>query len=167
MSTLDGIPGMSKNMKAFVQNVRTFLRDHPELNRLIAGEETNSRMLAWSAVDALADFNGTPPITTYDFDFLLEKQQHHLLTRMTAETVVESVTMLQMRNHINYSTGGLNVGVSDKTPLLMNWLQFSKSVTQQKLQRVKVALNIESILGADQVGVHSEYWNINSTYLSW
>jgi hypothetical protein len=32
---------------------------------------------------------------------------------------------------------------------------------------VKVALNVESILGSGQVGIHSEYWAVNATYLSY
>jgi hypothetical protein len=89
------------------------------------------------------------------------------MMRMTVEAIIESVGMLQTRNHINYSTGGINVGVNDKTPLLMNWLQYFKGYTEQRKQQVKVALNVESILGSGQVGIHSEYWAVNATYLSY
>jgi hypothetical protein len=166
-STLDGIPGMTETTKVFVQTVRLYLRDYAELNRLIAGEETNDRMIAWAVLDALSNFNGTPPITTFTLEDLFERQQKHLMLRLTVEAVIESVGLLQTRNHINYSTGGLNVGINDKTPLLMNWLQYFKSFTAQKMQQVKVAFNIESILGPSNVGIHSEYWAVNATYLSY
>lgn len=166
-ATLEGIPGASDTTKAFVQAVRLYLRDFAELNRLIAGEETNDRMIAWSVLDALSNFNGTPPITQVTIEDLLSRQQHHLLLRLTVEAIIESVGMLQTRNHINYSTGGINVGVNDKTPLLMNWLQYYRSYTEQKMKQVKVALNVESILGPSNVGIHSEYWAVNATYLSY
>ena len=86
---------------------------------------------------------------------------------MTVCSVIESVALLQTRNHINYSDGGTNVGVNDKTPLLMNLLQYYKAFTTQQKQRVKVALNIEGILGPSQSGVHSELFSVNATYAAY
>lgn len=164
--SLQGVQGMSSTMRAFVQMVRLYLRDFEELNRLVAGEESTDRMIAWAVLDALSNFNGTPHFTQMSLDDLLQLNQAHLLTRMTVEALVESVGMLQTRNHINYSDGGINVGVNDKTPLLMNWLQYFRSYTEQLKQRVKVAININSILGPSNVGIHSELWAVNQSYLS-
>jgi hypothetical protein len=163
--SLDGIPFMSKDFRDFVYTVRAYTRDYPELNRLVRGEESTDRQIAWSILDALADFNGTPPITKLSLDYLLDRQQHALLLRMVTIALLESVALLQTRNHLNYSDGGVNVGVNDKTPMIMNWLNYYKSTTEQMKQRVKVALNIESILGPGNAGVHSELWAINSTFI--
>jgi hypothetical protein len=46
----------------------------------------------------------------------------------------------------------------------MNWLQYFKAYTDQMKQRVKVALNIQGILGPSNMGVHSELWFVNATY---
>ncbi len=162
---LEGIPGMSEATRNFVQIVRLYTRDFPELNRLVAGEESNDRQIAWSIMDAVADFNGTPPITGVSLEYLISRQQHALILRMVVCSLIESVGMLQTRNHINYSNGGITVGVNDKTPMLMQWLQYYKATTEQMKQRVKVAFNIESILG--EHGLHSEYWAINSTYAAY
>ena len=167
MAELQGIETMSPTMRVFVQIVRDYTRDHPELNRLIAGQETGNRMIAWCTLDALSRFNGTPNITAYSLEDLMARSQQHLMVRLTVETILESVGLLQTRNHINYSNGGINVGVNDKTSMIMNWLQYYKSYTQQLLQRVKVAMNIEGILGVGNTGVHSELWAINATYLAY
>jgi len=167
MSSLQGFPGMTPAFRAFVQMVRLYHRDFPELNRIVAGQESSDRQIAWAALDALSDFNGTPHITTFTFDEILQRQQQALLLRMTTISLIESVGLLQTRNHINYSNGGINVGVNDKTPLLMNWLRYYKSSTDQLKQRVKVAINIEGILGASNSGVHSELWAVNQTYLAY
>ncbi len=161
---LQGIPGMTPAFVDFVQMVRHFMRDFPELNRIVDGVESSDRQIAWAVLDALADFNGTPHLTNYALEDLLTNNQHALLRRMTVITLIESIGLLQTRNHINYSDGGLNVGVNDKTPLLMNWLQYFKAYTDQMKQRVKVALNIQGILGPGNAGVHSEYWAVNATY---
>lgn len=167
MPQLQGIDGVTPTMQAFVAVVRDYLRDHAELNRLIAGQETNDRMIAWAVLDAISLFNGTPHFTTLSLEDLLSRNQHSLVLRLTTITLLESVGLLQTRNHINYSNGGLNVGVNDKTPLILQWLQYFKASTMELMQRVKVALNIEGILGPSNTGVHSEYWAVNSTYLAY
>ncbi len=164
---LQGIVGMTDSMRSFIQMVRLFTRDFVELNRLIKGEESTDRMIAWAVLDALSNFNGTPHFTTLSLDDLLSKQQTYLLLRLTTEALIESVGLLQTRNHINYSNGGINVGVNDKTSMLMNWLQYFRATTAQRVQQVKVAINIEGILGPSNTGVHSELWAVNATYLSY
>lgn len=165
--SLQGIEGMSDVMKAFVGQMRLFTRDFPELNRLIAGEESSDRFIAWAVMDAVSRFNGTPHFTGLSLEDMVGRNLTHLLTRMTLESLLESVGMLQTRNHLNYSNGGINVGVNDKTPMIMNWLQYFKATTEQRLQQAKVALNIEGILGPSNSGVHSELWAVNASYLSY
>lgn len=165
--SIEKIPGVSATTLNFVRMVRLFLRDFSELNRLIRGEETNDRMILWATMDAVSAFNGTPQLTNFTLDELLERNLHHVMLRLTTISIIESVGLLQTRNHINYSTGGINVGVNDKTPMLLNWLQYFKSTVEQKVQQVKVAINVESILGYGASGVHSEYWRVNSSYLSY
>lgn len=165
---LQGIQGMTDTMKRFIAQVRLMVRDFPELNRLVAGEESGDRFIAWAVLDAISRFNGTPPfLGSFSLEDLVQKNQVHLLTRMTIESLLESIGLLQTRNHLNYSTGGINVGVNDKTPLILNWLQYFKSTTEQRLQQVKVAINIEGILGPSNSGVHSELWAVNASYLSY
>ena len=165
--SLQGMPGMSQTFRDFVQVVRLYLRDFPELNRLVAGEESSDRQIAWAVLDALSDFNGTPPfLGQMGLEELLGQQQHSLLLRMTAIALIESVGLLQTRNHLNYSNGGITVGVNDKTALLMNWLQYFKATTEQMKVRVKVAMNIANIMNSQASGVHSELWAVNSTYAS-
>ena len=162
---LEGIPGVSQTVRDFVPVVRMYLRDFPELNRLMSGTESDDRQITWAIFDAMSDFNGTPPITMYGIDDLFQRGQQALLLRMVTCSLVESVGLLQTRNHLNYSTGGTTVGINDKTPLLMNWLQYFKSYTEQMKQRVKVALNVESIMNVG--GLSSEYRAINSVYASY
>lgn len=164
---LQSLPGSTPTFRAFVQMVRLYLRDFEELNRIVSGEETSDRQIAWAILDAVSDFNGTPHFTSMSLEDLLQKNQHALVLRMTTIAIIESVGLLQTRNHINYSNGGINVGVNDKTPMLMNWLQYFKATTEQLKQRVKVAINIEGILGPSNSGVHSELWAVNATYAAY
>src|SRR4030067_1032747 len=134
---LQAVIPMGQALQEFVPVVRAYLRDLPELNRLIAGEETGDRFIAWSILDAMARFNGTPHFTSLTFEDFLANQQHYLLLRMTVETILESVGLLQTRNHINYSNGGINVGVNDKTPLIQSWLQIFSAPDEQETRRAQ------------------------------
>lgn len=165
LGTQPNVPGASAEFQQFLSTVRLFLRDFPELNRLVAGEETSDRMLAWAAIDAISDFNGTPPdLGTYTFSDLMAKNQHSLLRIGTVLNVLYSVGILQTRNHLPFSDGGLNVAVSDKTPLIQSWIQMLERRWDSQKNRVKTAWNIESLLGGS-VGAHSEYFALSGYYV--
>ena len=148
-------------MMAMVAIVRNYVRDFPELNRLISGEESSDRMIAWAVVDAMEDFNQTPPLIG---SFSLSEIPKHILIRMATVSLLESVGILQTRNNLKFSDGGISVGVSDKAPMLMNWIGYMRREFERKKLEWKIAKNIEAAWGR---GVHSEYWLINGFYGDW
>lgn len=158
------IPGASQEFMQFVSVVRLFLRDFPELNRLVAGEESSDRMIAWAVIDAIEDFNGAPPqIGQYTFSDLISKGLASLLRKGTVLNLLMSVGILQTRNHLPFSDGGLNVAVSDKTPLLQSWIQMLQQQWEVGKQRVKVEWNVENLLGGP-AGAHTEYFALSGYY---
>ncbi len=144
-------PSNNIALQQFVGMVRAYMRDYPELNRLITGEEHSDRLIAWAIIDALEDFNTTPPMTQFQFSNFPSKG---LLLRGAVINLLESVGLLMTRNHLTFSDGGIQVGVSDKTPLIQSWIQLLTNKYEQKKDRLKVAINIEGGWGG---GVHSEY----------
>lgn len=158
-----GIPGLSDEMNNFIRTVRLYTRDYPQLNRLIKGEESSSRLIAWAVLDFLSDFNQTPPpLGTYSFERLMELGYQNLARYGTVISLIESVGLLQTRNQLNFSDGGINVAVSNKTPMLQSWIQMFRNKYEQDKLKIKVSLNIQQILG--ECGVHSEYAGINGFY---
>tara|TARA_B100000927_G_scaffold265664_1_gene238531 strand:- start:144 stop:638 length:495 start_codon:yes stop_codon:yes gene_type:complete len=144
----------------FVSEVRMYLRDFAELNRLIDGEETSDRMIAWAVIDTLDDINNTPPFigayTCSSFPY------RSLLLRGTVVSILESVGLLQTRNQLNYSDGGIQVGVSDKAPMLMQWINMLKSSYEQKLAKWKISQNITQAFEGDSV--MSDYYFLGGYY---
>ena len=158
------IPGASQEFNQYVMTIRLFLRDFPALNRLVAGEESSDRMIAWAVIDAIEEFNGNPPIIgTYTFSDLISNQQASLLRKGTLVNLLMSVGILQTRNHLPFSDGGLNVQVSDKTPLLQSWIQLFRRQWEMGMNRVKAQWNIEQLLGGPS-GAHSEYFALAGYY---
>lgn len=155
------IPNARIELNHFIQTVRTFIRDYPELNRLIAGVENSNRQIVWALHDALDDFNTTPHFTSYSFDNFPSSS---LLLRGTVISLLESVGLLQTRNYLQFSDGGIQVGVSDKTPFIQSWIQLFRNSYEEKKQRIKVAINIENAWGG---GVFSEYRFVNNFYGEW
>jgi len=161
---LSGIPGVSPIFNSFIQTVRMFMRDHPQLNRLTKGEESSDRMIAWAILDFLSDFAGSPPdLGYYTLDQLMGMHYQSFALRGTTVALLQSVGILQTRNHLNFSDGGISVNVSDKAPMWMQWIRdFQNKYEQEKVQR-KVSLNIAQMLGGFS-GSHSEYFFINGWY---
>lgn len=172
MTALQGLdqptlPGASPSFNHFVARVRLFMRDYPELNRLVAGEESNDRLIAFAVHDALSDFNSSPPfLGAYGFGTFVERGWMHPLMMKTVVCLLQSVGILQTRNHLPFSDGGLNVAVSDKTPLLQSWIQLFDFKWDQFKSKAKMADNINSLLNNDPSGVNSELFVVNGYWYS-
>lgn len=149
-----------RDLANFVSHLRQYLRDFPELNRLIDGQETSDRMLAWAVIDALDDFNNSPPhigiFTVSNFPY------KSLLLRGSVIAVLESVGLLQMRNQMQYTDGGITVSVSDKSPLIMQWISMLQSTYETKKLNYKMSRNIEDALQGD--GIMSDYYFLGGYY---
>ena len=155
------IPHVDLKLNPLIQQVRTYLRDYPELNRLIAGVENSPRQITWAIYDTLDDFNSTPPFTNFHLHDFPSKS---LFIRGVVCSLLESVGLLQTRNQISFTDGGIQVGISDKTPLIQSWLQLLRNAYEEKKMRIKVAINIETAWGG---GVFSEFRFINNFYGEW
>lgn len=155
------IPNASLELNNFVQQVREFLRDYPELNRLVSGVENSNRQIVWAIFNTLDDFNTTPHFTNYGLSNFPSKS---VLLKGVVCDLLESVGLLQTRNHLQFSDGGIQVGINDKTPFLQSWIQMFRNTYEEKKQRLKVAINIENAWGG---GVHSEYRFVNNFYGEW
>lgn len=156
------LPEFDIPLQQIISLVRAYLRDYPELNRLIKGEEHSDRMIAWAVFDCIDDWNSTPPLI--GAVSLNSFPSRSLLLRGTVINLLESVGLLQTRNHLTFSDGGIQVGVSDKTPLLQSWIQLLGNKYEEKKLKLKIAMNIEGGWGS---GVHSEYLWTNGFYGGW
>jgi len=149
-------------MNEMIAYVRLYMRDFPELNRLTAGYENSPRMIAWAIADALDDWNTTPPFIGAASIESFPSQS--LLCRGAVINLLESVGMLQMRNQLTFSDGGITVSVNDKAPMIMQWVSMMKASYEDKKVRMKSSMNVE--MAMDGTGHHSEYSIVNGMYLN-
>ncbi len=136
--------------------LRLFLNDTPELNRLIRQEESNDHKLDLAISLAIDDYNITAPLlqdhTVNNFPSL------YLLIYGATIQVLRSAGILQSRNELVYSSGGVSVRIFDKTQHYQSWIAQFVAEYERKKQNYKMALNISSALAG---GVQSEYSILN------
>jgi hypothetical protein len=70
--------------------------------------------------------------------------------------------MLQTRNQLNYSDGGISVQASDKAPMIMQWIGMFRSTYEQKKKDYKISMNLS--MGFDGQSIQSDYYFIGGYY---
>jgi len=143
----------------FVPEVRAYIRDFPELNRLISGEETSSRLIEYCVHLAIDEYNTTPPLT--GAHLISNFPSRVILLHLTIIHILISVGILHSRNRFSYNDGGFSVETEQQEGLYQRWIQLLRSQTAPQMQALKVAKNIEGGWGA---GVGSEYGWIHGWY---
>lgn len=144
----------------FIKYIRGFMRDNPYLNRLTDGYESSDQDIMDAIEDAMDDFNQTPPfIGTFNLQCPPPKS---IFKRGIVICLLESLGLLDTRNSLQFSDGGLNVN-TDKTPAIQSWIQLFTNKYEEKKIRWKTSVNIERSFG--QGSISSEYTLVNSQAL--
>lgn len=140
-----------------IRQVRDFLRDHAAMNALTYGEETSDPLLRLYVAMAIDDWNSSPPLIG---NITIDRHPSPtLLIYKVVSLVLWSAAILQARNNLQYSDGGISVQTSDKAPAYMSLAATFLQVYEEQKNRLKRSLNIEQGYG----GVHSEYLLTNYT----
>jgi hypothetical protein len=140
----------------FVGQVREYLRDFPELNALLDGFENSDVIINLCADLAADDFSTTSPPIGY---FTVESHpSFYLLFIGTVIQVLRSAGILQARNNLNYSDGGLTVATSDKASMYLTWANTFYQEYELKKRSMKISMNAAGGFG----GVGSQYGSIGA-----
>ena len=143
---------MSSTLNRLVQVVRSYLKDFPALNRLVAVHEFSDTSIVTAILDAVDDFNLDSPLAPFSVDTFPSVS---LLRMGATKYLMESATFLQTRNHLTYSDGqGVQVNSSDRGPTYLNIVQKLSQEWEVKKQRMIVKLNVKGMMGS---GVYSDF----------
>ena len=128
-----------------IEKVRIFMRDQAAFNALLFGEETDDDTIDLCIDMTLDDFMWTTPqIGGYTLDNF---PSFYLLIIGTVINVLRSAGILQSRNNLNYSDGGITVASSDKTPLYQSWIDRFYRDYEEKKKKLKMQLNAQKAYG--------------------
>lgn len=145
-------------MDQFVAEVRAYIRDFPELNRIIRGAETSNRMMQYCVILALDEWNTTPPLASTSLSTFPSRS---ILLQLTICHILMSVGLLKSRNKLPYSDGGFSVDTETQDESYQRWISLIRAQLNPRITQLKISLNIAGGWGAS---VSSEYAWINSWY---
>lgn len=131
--------------------LRLFLRDTPELNRLIRKEESNTELLDFAIEMTISDWNSTSPfIDRIDIN---NYPSLYLLMHGSVIQLLKTQGIYQARNELTYQAGGSSFTRFNKSSYYMNWMINLANDYENKKRNMKIARNIMGGFG----GVASEY----------
>ena len=136
----------------WVDGLRNFLRDLPELNILLDGmfESTDEQLAdAWGR--ALVDWNNTEPVIQA-VTFRAHPAKYTLFQKAIAEAL-KSISVFHARNELSYSDGGVQYNINDKhrnfQPIID---RYEQQYEQQKVM-IKSHINMDAAWGH----VHTDF----------
>lgn len=142
-----------------IDYIRSYLRDYPELNRLLDEEETDNRQLQWQIIGVLDDISNTPPpLGRYD----ITQVPLMILVKGVLAEVMMSVAVLNLRNSLRYTDGQISVDL-DKYQALVSLSQIFRGEYDAKLRNWKTSQNVSQCYQT-VTGVHSEYYYLAAGY---
>lgn len=134
--------------------LRLFLRDTPQLNRLIRKEESDNELLDFALEMTISDWNSTSPhIDRIDIQ---NYPSLYLLMHGAVIQILKSQGIYQARNELTYQAGGSSFMRFNKSSYYMNWMINLSNDYEIKKRNMKIAKNITGGWG----GVDSEYSKI-------
>ena len=146
------------NVKTFVGRVRRWMKDFAHKNRLIPGEEADDDSLLVYVEVALDDFNNaTMPRTSFTF---ANFPSYAILLWGTVIQALTGESLLQIRNKLNYTDGGITVAASDKAGDYAAVAQQLMVKYERQKADVKTYINAEEGFG----NIPSEYATVDYFY---
>lgn len=137
-------PGINKTREQLVPMLRTFLGDSVENNRLIPGEEISDDKLGLALDLALDEYNNTPPFEQRTF---LTFPSLKVAIYGGAVQALIMAGLIQTRNYINFSDGGIQEVLSDKAPAYQAWIANLLQSYREEAMALKTSLNMEQNFG--------------------
>lgn len=128
-----------------VDDLRTYLSDKPEFNRLIEGSEFNDDQMKLAVRLWLQRFNTTPPSLVTKYTDLTQQDfpvWHLLFNGVMIELLIMG-GIVNTRNFLNFNDGGVSFTVSDKGQAYQGWIGMMISNHQREVSDVKAAMNAE------------------------
>jgi len=141
-----------------IRQVRAYMKDFPEYNRLLAREESTEEQIRLALDLTVNDFQNSPPVVG---TFAIETfPSMELLIMGSIVHLLQMEGLLQSRNRSTYNVAGVTFNVSDRTPEYQNWIANLKTMYEQKKTELKRFLNADDCYS----GLPSEYGGLDLWY---
>lgn len=145
------------NEETIADKIRSHMRDHTFDNELVDGFESTDAQLQKAINLTVARYNMKPPrVLTFEVANFPLDMEYALIMGSVAH-ILQSVSILQLRNQLTYTDGGIHVGLTDKHQLYKVMakellMEFDEMIKADKIQR-----NLEAGWGAVVSPYHGYY----------
>lgn len=126
-----------------ISDIRVYMGDLPEFNRLIEGTEISDEKITLAVQLWINSFNNIPPIINKKFganDF----PNYLIMFQGCLMEIMKMAGILQSRNTLRFNDGGAQFTVMDKGQEYMQWINTFMSTHTQDVKDLKLALNAEN-----------------------
>ena len=151
-------PTKNPTLDEFATEVRDYIQDFAEINRLIVGRETSHRRVKYSVILAIDEWNNTPPVDNHSMENFPSR---YILLNLTICHILRAVAIIKGRNRFSYSDGGFQVETEAQDDRYIRMIQLIKSEITPFIRNLKTSLNIAKGWG---LGIGSDYGLINGWY---
>lgn len=151
-------PGINLTEEQAIAMLRTFIGDRAEDNRLIPGEELGVDKLRLAIRLTMDEFNNAPPFTSFDLQTFPSLMV--LLHGATVQCLIMA-GLIQSRNYLQFSDGGISEVISDKAPMYQGWIQQLSGILsnyKKVSEDIKVSINMEQGFGVIP-SPYGYWWN--------
>jgi hypothetical protein len=132
--------GINKSKDELLAMLRAFLGDTAEENKLIPDEELSNDKLKLALELALDEYNNTPPFEARTFETFPSLA---IIIHGAAIQALIMAGLVQSRNFLNFSDGGVQEVISDKAQAYQSWIGNLVTAYRDEALSVKTALNME------------------------
>lgn len=134
------------------EEVREFIQDHVEKNRLLDGKEFENTQITLAIEMAVDRFNMFPPMSSATPQTFPSKT---LLMYGTLSNLFAGQSALLARNHMSYSDGGITVAVEERMQLYTALAAMYDASFESSSKAIKIEQNMNEGWGS----VSSDYAN--------
>lgn len=128
-----------------VDMIRKYLSDYPINNYLIEGEEMDDTYLTMCMGFAMDSFNNMSPKSAYSIQSMPSSS---ILLYATCYHAYQGKALLLARNTMQYSDGGLQIPIEERSELYTNLANVFNTQFQTAAKQLKIELNIEAGWGS-------------------
>ena len=146
--------GINKSESDLVCMLRTYLGDHLEDNKLIEGYELSDDKLKLALQLALDEFNHTPPFENRTY---LTFPSLSVLLKGGAVQSLIMAGIVQSRNYLSFSDGGIQEVISDKAQAYQAWIGTLLQAYKVEAENIKISVNMEngfSVIPSPYAGIY-------------
>ena len=144
-------------LQAFADDVREAMRDYPQLNKLIDGEEHKDKDRKKALEQALEQVNLTPPLTDYTFATCPFRTA---LIDLAIARLLRTLLYLLERNEMDASDGGGVVARKKQIDLIRSTIQEIRGAVIPELRETKKAVALHEAIGVSG-SIYSDYYGNN------